>query len=259
MKKDNFVSPLQDFVFAEIFGEKRNIDNTKAFLKSLLDIPEDEYDGMVIESPILRKIFKQGKTSVVDIKLSTKSGKIIHVELQVEKKTNLRDRILYYAVRLIGDQLRWGDDYSKLHQVISVVICDHNLLWEEENYINEYQLRNKYSRAFTDKLKVVIIELPKLPKEEDSPAWRWLQFLKSKKKEEFEMLKKKYPELEKPIFCMRKMSMLEKWRDIRFHKNLWKADEKALRRQWQMDAREEIMADSKLEIARNLQAKGSTF
>ena len=68
------------------------------------------------------------------------------------------------------------------------------------------------------------------------------------------MLKLKYPELEKPIFCSKKMSLLEKWRDIRFHKNLWKTDERMLLLQAQLDGKEE----AKLEIARNLLAKGST-
>ena len=62
------------------------------------------------------------------------------------------------------------------------------------------------------------------------------------------MLKLKYPDLEKPIFCAKKMSFTEKWRDIHFHKGLWKADEKALLEQAQIDG--------KLEVARNALAKG---
>jgi predicted transposase/invertase (TIGR01784 family) len=258
--KDYIVSPLSDFVFAKVFGDQKNIDNTRAFLKTLLDIPWDEYDELTVVSPILGKFFKQGKTSVVDLKLSTKSGKIIHIELQVEKRENLRSRILYYSARLIADQLRWGDDYEKLHQVISIVICDHNLLEEEDSYINEYELRNNKNHSFTDLLKVVILELPKLPEKEDGGLWRWLRFLKCRKKEEYDMLKLKYPDLEKPIFCAKKMSLLEKWRDIHFHKMLWKADEKALLRQAQIDGKEEGRveghAEEKLKIARNALAKG---
>jgi predicted transposase/invertase (TIGR01784 family) len=56
------------------------------------------------------------------------------------------------------------------------------------------------------------------------------------------MLKMKYPELEKPVFCARRMSVIEKWRNIQFHKNLWKVDERMLRLQWEMDAREEGLA-----------------
>jgi len=70
------------------------------------------------------------------------------------------------------------------------------------------------------------------------------------------MLAKKYPELEKPIFYSKKMSLLERWRDIQFHKNLWKVDERMLLEQVKMDGREEGKAEEKLEIARKMKAMG---
>jgi len=256
MKTNEIISPLSDFAFGRIFGEQRNIDITAAFLKTLLDIPEEDYDELTVDSPILGKIFKYGKTSVVDLKLKTKSGKIIHIELQVEKRKNLKNRIVYYLARLIGDQLRWGDDYDKLHQVISIVICNHKLLEEEDSYINVFELKNDKNRSFTKLLKLVILELPKLPKSKDSAVWPWLRFFQCKKKEELTMLAKKYPELEKPIFYSKKMSLLERWRDIRFHKNLWKVDERMRLEQVKMDGHEGGKKEAKLEIARNALAEG---
>ena len=49
------------------------------------------------------------------------------------------------------------------------------------------------------------------------------------------MLAREYPELEKPIFCAKKMSLREKWRDIQFHKHLWKMDERARQQQILID------------------------
>jgi hypothetical protein len=51
------------------------------------------------------------------------------------------------------------------------------------------------------------------------------------------------------------MSILEKWRDIQFHKRLWKTDERMLKLQIEIDAKEE----AKLEIAQNLLAEGATY
>ncbi|MDR2542184.1 MAG: Rpn family recombination-promoting nuclease/putative transposase [Treponema sp.] len=89
MKNDVFISPLEDFAFKQIFGEQQNIDITRAFLKTLLDIPENEFEKLTVVNPTIGKIFKRGKAGIVDIKLTTKSGKIIHVELQVTK-TNMK-------------------------------------------------------------------------------------------------------------------------------------------------------------------------
>ena len=278
--KDEIISPLYDFAFAQIFGNQRNIGNTRAFLKSLLDIPEEDYDKLTVVSPILGRFFRRDKTGIVDLKLTTKSGKIIHIELQVNKRANLRSRILYYAARLIGDQLSWGEDYNELHQVISILICDHILLEEEKSYINEYALRNRENRCFTNLIKIIILELPKLPETEDSGVWRWLRFLMCKKWEECEMLARKYPDLEKPIFCAKKISLRERWRDYWFHEHLRRMDERALREQWRIDGRAEGLAEglaegrteglaegqakglaegsaaSKLEIARKLKGRG---
>jgi len=251
-----YVSPLYDFAFAQIFGNQRNIGNTRAFLKTLLDIPEDDYGQLTVENSILRRFFRQEKMGIVDLRLSTKSGRIIHIELQVDKKAYLKNRILYYAARLIGDQLRWGDNYGKLHQVISIVICNHVLLDEEQDYINQYELRNDKNRSFTNLLKVVILELPKLPEAADSSLWPWLRFFKCESKEEYEMLAEQYPELEKPIFCVRRMSLLEKWREIRFHKNLWKEDERMRELYLKTEAREEALVEGRTEGLAEGRAEG---
>ena len=261
--KDEFISPLSDFVFVRVFGEQKNIDNTKAFLKTFLDIPEDKYDKLTVKSPVLRRIFKQGKEVVLDLKLRTKSGKIIHIEIQVQKKHNMRNRILYYSTRLVTGQLGRGEDYNKLRQVISIVICDHELLEEEDSYINVYELKNGRNRSFTNMMKIIIIELPKVPRIEDGELWPWLSFLKCKKKEDYEMLKSRYPALAKTINCASGMSFTEQWRDIQFHKKLWKIDEKNLLLQARMDGRDEGliegMAESKVEIARKMKSAGMSF
>ena len=88
-------------------------------------------------------------------------------------------------------------------------------------------------------LQLVILELPKLPEKAGDLLWPWLKFFKCKTREEYEMLATQYPELEKPIFCVRKMSLLEKWRDIQFHKNLWKEDERMRELYVRTEGREE--------------------
>jgi len=212
-------------------------------LETLLDIPKEDYDKLTVVNPNLGKIIRRGKTGIVDIKLTTKSNRIIHIELQVEKRANTRNRITYYSSRQISDQLKWGDGYDKLHQVISIIICDHNLLEEEDGYINEYTLRNVNNHSFTDLQRLIILELPKLPETADNKIWPWLQFFKCKSKEDFEMLTKKHPELEKPVYYAKKMSFLEKWRDLRFHRNLQKVDDRMLLLQQKIEGRAEGRAE----------------
>jgi len=73
------------------------------------------------------------------------------------------------------------------------------------------------------------------------------------------MLALKYPELEKPVFCAKKMSLVEKWRDIQFHKNLWKVDERMLLEQAKIDGHAEGLNEGKLEIAAKMKRAGHSF
>jgi len=68
------------------------------------------------------------------------------------------------------------------------------------------------------------------------------------------MLAKKFPELKKPINYAKKMSWFERWRDIQFHKNLAKVDERMLHLQWEIDAR----AKEKVEIASKMKVLGDS-
>jgi predicted transposase/invertase (TIGR01784 family) len=259
---NELVSPLYDFVFAQIFGSQENLGTTKAFLKTLLDIPEDDYDRLTVVDPTIKRFFKKDKKGVVDLKLTTKSGRIIHIELQVEKETNLRSRIMHYAVRHLGDQLKKGDDYGELHQVVSIWICGHVLLEEEKTYANEYEMRNKEGRSFTDLLKVVILELPKLPEKEDEAVWPWLQFFKCKKQEEFEMLAKKHPELKEAVSCVKKMSLREQWRWVMLDRQNARMAEWGRKEQIRLDlleARTKGLTEGKLEIARKMKEAGRPF
>jgi predicted transposase/invertase (TIGR01784 family) len=66
-------------------------------------------------------------------------------------------------------------------------------------------------------------------------------------KEEFEMLAIKFPELKKPVSCAKKMSLWEEWKDIRFHRNLQKVDERMLLEQIKIDGRAEGKAEGRAE------------
>jgi predicted transposase/invertase (TIGR01784 family) len=74
------------------------------------------------------------------------------------------------------------------------------------------------------------------------------------------MLARRYPELEKPIYCAKKLSLSEKWRDYWFHEHLRRMDNRALREQWRIDGRAEGLAEGmqqgKIEDAKKMKELG---
>jgi predicted transposase/invertase (TIGR01784 family) len=219
-------APLWDYIFGILFGDQRHIDILAGFLRTLLDLPQNEYAHLTIVNPMLKRMWKRDKSAVVDVRVKTKSGRVIHVEMQMEHSAQMKNRILYYSSKLLWEQMKRGYEYSRINQVISIIICDHILVPEENEYLNTYEIRHEGSgERFTDLVKIIILELPKVPKDENGkPEWPWLEFFKCRTLEEFDMLAKRHPEVKKAVTEIKKLSWTKRYRMYIEDRNLARYD-----------------------------------
>jgi predicted transposase/invertase (TIGR01784 family) len=215
---NTFISPLDDDVFKALYGDRKNIAHTAELLKPILGIPPQDFDRLTIVDPSLRRRWRRlrekGKLSILDIQIITKTERIVDVEVQVRRYKLMLPRLVFYHSMMTADQMKAGYDYGQIRPVVTVVITNYILLPEEEDYMNTYELRNsKTGRLFTDLQKYVILELPKLPEEDDGEAiWPQLRFLKSRGREEMEMLVEEHPEMRAVVGEYKRMTVLEKFR-----------------------------------------------
>ncbi|GHV65233.1 hypothetical protein AGMMS49587_19140 [Spirochaetia bacterium] len=202
------LSPLNDFVFRLLFGDQRNIKLLTAFLKASLDLPSEEYDRLIIIDPHLKKEKKEGKSGVLDVKVHTRSGIIINVEIQVSSSKELRKRFAWYGAKMLAGQISRGDQYRKLERVVSIIIVAEELVEEDRGYYNKYVIMNgKTGTVFTDLLEINVLELSKLPAESDGTAlWNWGQFLKCESEEEFDMIAEKDPDVRETVVTLKELS-----------------------------------------------------
>jgi predicted transposase/invertase (TIGR01784 family) len=108
----------------------------------------------------------------------------------------MRELLVFYLAKLLEEQIKRGEDWRKLHQVVSIVICDHDLLPEERAYVNAYELRNgRTNKSFTDLIKLIILEIPKLSQAEEGGVWPWLKLFTCRKKEQYEEPGRRHPEV----------------------------------------------------------------
>jgi predicted transposase/invertase (TIGR01784 family) len=214
--KTKLISPLNDFVVKCIYGDQKNIGNTEGFLKTVLDLPPEEYGGLTMIDPFLKRWRKKDKQSIVDIRLATTGKRQVAIELQALPYRAMRERIVFCNDKAIVEQLKSGSGYATLRQTISVAITNYTLLAEEGAYLNRIDLRNRESgNLFTDLQHYVILELSKLPEEDDGhPVWPYLRFFKCRTKEEFEMLKQQHPEMQGPVEAYERLSLRKRWRMI---------------------------------------------
>ena len=204
-----------DFVFKLIFGDQKNIDILAGFLKSVLDIPKEEYERITVVDPHVKADFLGDKYGILDVKIHTKNEQVIHTEIQVAPIPDMDRRSLYYQSKMITEQLGIGQKYSLIKKVVSIIITDYALaqLPESGRYHHQFRYRTVDSIELTDLTEINTLELAKLPSETDrTELWNWLKFMATKNEEELNMLATKNPELKKAVGILKELSADERTR-----------------------------------------------
>ena len=211
---DEILSAKYDIVFKLLFGDERSIEQLTDFLKAVLDLPEDEYDEVVIVDPHLLPEYKGDKLGILDVKVKTKSKKVIDIEIQVDPSPAFKNRVVYYSAKMITEQVGSSEQYKNINRVISIIITDYVLIPGSKRYHNRFTLYDPESRSeFTDLIEVHVLELPKIPAEWDgTEKWDWMKFLSVDKKEELDMIAAKNPRVGRAVARLLELSQDEKAR-----------------------------------------------
>ncbi|MDR2074349.1 MAG: Rpn family recombination-promoting nuclease/putative transposase [Oscillospiraceae bacterium] len=179
-----------DHIFKLVFGDEKNKDILIAFLKTVLDIPHEDYDEVTICDPILKSELIKDKIGILDIKIRTKTDKIIDVEMQVARQGFFEERVLFYISKMLSEQMKSGEEYDKIQKVICIAIAaEHILIEENKEFHNKFLLVNKTGNIFTDKIEINTLELMKIPENaKENGLVEWLEFMKIKSEEELNMI-----------------------------------------------------------------------
>ncbi len=209
-----FLSPKNDFIFKLLFGDERSIEILTDYLKSVLRLPADEYEEVNLIDPHLKQEHAEDKLGILDVRVRTKSRKVIDIEIQVKPSPELRERVVYYGSKMITEQIVSGGRYAGIKRVIQIIITDHPLITGSDRYHHRFTLYDPEARTeFTDILEVNTLELPKLPAQDDgTELWNWMRFLSARGKEDFEMIAEKNPQIRKAVVRLEELSNDERTR-----------------------------------------------
>jgi predicted transposase/invertase (TIGR01784 family) len=199
-----------------LFGDEQHKDILATFLRAVLPPEEhDDYVNLVLKNPFLWGKPAE-KMNILDIRLETARGKRINVEIQISPQRAFCERILFYAARLLTEQLGEGEEYHRLQPTISIVITDFILRPQTVRYHNCYRMCNvQGDDEFSRLMQIDVLELPKLPlRQDDQPLWAWLKFLTTQDEEELKMLAQKNPDLEKAVTRLEWLSQSEEAHDL---------------------------------------------
>jgi len=197
-----------DAVFASIFTHPNNKDRVLlAFIRHYFRKPDIVSDVINVSDPRLAIDERGEKYPVVDIHI-TMPGLIAHLEMQLKIYGYTRDRILYYHSRILGGELKEGDMYKDIRKLITLCITEENLIHESSKYFHTFKMRDtEEDVTLTDKSRIDVLELSKIPKECDgSPEWIWGSLFKADEEDEFDMLASRYPEVQGAVAAIKELS-----------------------------------------------------
>lgn len=174
--------PTNDFIFKKIFGSAGSEKITTSLLESILKIDITAID--LDKNPITEKEVLDDKLGVMDIRLEINGNIDCDVEMEMVNRGNIEIRLMRYVSKIFIRGLKVGEDYIEAKDSIAILVANFELDKHKEvkKILTEYEMREKdYGNiVLTDKIKVYILELPKIErmKSEDKNLNLWIKFIK---------------------------------------------------------------------------------
>jgi predicted transposase/invertase (TIGR01784 family) len=213
---EKILSIRNDFMFQRVLGSEGNkdilIDLLNAFLRK-------EGEETIIDVSILKTVVDYKlvvhKRSILDVYCTCKNGVHFIVEMQVDKDLEFIKRAQYYASKTYTNQLKKGEGYETLKEVVFLAFLNHELFPKKIDWISNHEILDTETgeRDLKD-FSYTFVEIPKFEKtvqEVRTEDELWTLFFKrgeSLSEKEAEMFKKN-PIFNKAIGLMVESSLSE--------------------------------------------------
>lgn len=211
-KKDDFIMlPTSDFCFKELM---QNSKVRKGIISALLGINPEEIAETKLLPTSTTEEYPDGKLGILDVLIKLENGTQVGMEMQVAKYDYWTNRILFYLCRMFTGQIGKGDTYDKLKKCIHVSFLDFIHFENDYDFYRKITLRDEKNSEYTDLLELHILELKKLPPEEqnENGLLKWTRFLNGKCREDFEKMAEKDEYIDEAYELLKKMSADERKR-----------------------------------------------
>ena len=201
MEEKKKLSPKLDVVFHMLFGEPKNENITKKFIEDVLGekINKIELD----KNPYLWGNQADDKLGIIDVKAQIDDKNMVDIEIQRKDKDYFLERILLYWSKLYEKQIQKAETYKELKRCVIIAIVDFELdVAKDLPADTKWQIKEeKYGeKILTDKLEIVILELPKANRKIDNKnVTKWLKFIENPYGKEVAKMLEKEKEIKEAV------------------------------------------------------------
>jgi len=182
-----FADLKNDFVFRRIFATHPDI--LRRLLNDLLERTGDQTIASLEYLPSEQLPLVEGaKLSILDVRCKDRAGTTFVVEMQLIHHPGFINRVVYNACKAYAGQLKAGDWYTKLTDVVAISICDFDL-WpdarQDEQRLPRVPMLSRWHMTERGsknhgllQVQYAFLELPKMPdRRPEIPGadlWAWL-------------------------------------------------------------------------------------
>ncbi len=177
---------MTGLVFKRLFGSEPRIHLLLALLNDLLETDAAHHIVSVqLLPPELKPSVQEAKLSIVDVKCTDAQGTTYVIEMQVLPVEGFDKRVVYNACKSYTGQLRGGEEYPQLNDVVAISICDFEL-WPRASgstvpLLSRWRMHETHSGSEgMGHIQYVFLELPKYDPAQDptTEVERWAYFFR---------------------------------------------------------------------------------
>ena len=207
-KEEKIVMLKLDVIFKRVFGNDSNKAIIAAFISDLLEIPRESIKAIYINNVELTPEYLDMKFSRLDLRLDV-DGRIVNIEMQVNRETDFKDRTLFYWSKLYSEELRTGEEYGELKQTICINIINFDLFDCEDYHSCFKVLETERHEVLTEKFAIHFFELKKLSKFKKNRRMEdWLNLINAETEGDLMAIQQttQIPEVKDTIVMLRQLS-----------------------------------------------------
>ena len=161
-----FINPFTDVGFKRIFGQEFSKPVLIAFLNALLDSERDIVDVQYLDKEQPGEA-PDDRSLIYDVYCKLANGERIIVEMQNKSQPFFKNRSIYYISRSISRQGEPGPEWQYDVKAVYIIAL---LNFRRDDISKEFRtdvalMDMKYKTLFSDKLRMVFLQLPYFTKE----------------------------------------------------------------------------------------------
>lgn len=176
MEINNFINPLGDFGFKNLFGKENSKENLIDLLNAIFE--DDPFFGGIVDVNYINSELKAQnedmQSSLFDIHCVTSKGHRFIVEMQRHWEPDFFQRMLYYTITslvLENRPLIEGKEHKyNFTPVIGIALCDFdNVKFNNDKIVTRFSLLNcDNGDNYGNYIGLIFLSLTKVPPSEDS-------------------------------------------------------------------------------------------